>query len=318
MDLIKQLAEMAIGSRMKRLTFRMNKDVSRVYKELGFEFEARWFPVVYLLSEKHQLSITEIADALNYSHTAIKKFAVEMIKKDLLDSVQDLNDKRRRLLRLSKHGKKVVRDLKPVWKEIKAVAYDLVMGSDPNIISAIESVERQLDQSEVYERIREKLRARMLEEIKIVDYKPAYKRHFRALNKEWLNKYFRIEPEDEKIFNNPKGLILDKGGMIVFAKLEGRVVGTAALIRHRNNVFELAKMAVVSDARHRFVGTKLTEAIIEKARDCGAKRLYLETGTKLKPAVNLYTKMGFKTVESIPIPRKFKRRRIVMCLDLAK
>jgi len=317
MDLIKQLKEMAIGSRMKRLTYRMNKDVSRIYKELGFEFEARWFPVVYLLSKKRRLSITEIAAALNYSHTAIKKFANEMIKKDLLVSVQDKTDRRRRLLRLSRHGRNIVRDLRPVWKEIKAVANDLVRASDPNIISAIESIERQLDQYEVYERIRAKLKAGMLREIEIFDYNSAYKKYFRSLNEEWLSKYFKIEPEDEKMFGNPKRQIIDKGGMIVFAKLDGKVVGTAALIRHRNNVFELAKMAVAADASHRFVGTKLTEAIIERAKASGAEYLYLETGTKLKPAVGLYTKMGFKTIDSIPIPRKFKRRRITMKLDLS-
>ena len=45
MDLIKQLGPMALGSRLKRLTIRMNKDISLIYRKLGIEFEARWFPV---------------------------------------------------------------------------------------------------------------------------------------------------------------------------------------------------------------------------------------------------------------------------------
>ena len=56
MDLIKQLGPMALGSRLKRLTVRMNKDVSRVYRELGLDFEARWFPVAYLLSRRQPLA----------------------------------------------------------------------------------------------------------------------------------------------------------------------------------------------------------------------------------------------------------------------
>ena len=61
MDVKKQLGPMALGSRLKRLTIRMNKDISRIYRELGMEFEARWFPVAYLLRQRSPLSITEIA-----------------------------------------------------------------------------------------------------------------------------------------------------------------------------------------------------------------------------------------------------------------
>ena len=105
MDLIKQLGPMALGSRLKRLTVRMNKDVSRVYRELGIEFEARWFPVAYLLRQEAPLSISEIADALNYTHTAIKNFANEMIQKGLLDSTRDTKDKRKRIVSLSARGR---------------------------------------------------------------------------------------------------------------------------------------------------------------------------------------------------------------------
>ena len=316
MDVIKQLGPMALGSRLKRLTVRMNKDVSRVYRELNIDFQARWFPVAYLLSQKSPMAITEIAAALGYTHTAIKSFANEMIRKGLLEAMRDPADGRKRMLRLSKNGRRVVADLTPVWEDVWEVAYDLVDGSDPNLLAAIRSVERQLDQQEVYERIREKLRPRMLARIEILEYKAAYKKHFRQLNHEWLAQHFRVEADDETVLADPVGQIIRPGGAVLFAKIDRRIVGTAALIRHDQDLFELAKMAVAPDARRRLVGTKLALAIIDRARTVGAPELWLETHPKLKPAQRLYETLGFTRVTGSPIPAKFRRARIVMRLKL--
>jgi len=316
MDVIKQLGPMALGSRLKRLTIRMNKDISRIYRELGMEFEARWFPVAYMLRQQAPLSITEIAEALNYTHTAIKNFANEMLKKGLLESTRDASDKRKRLVRLSSKGRQVVDRLIPVWQEVRDVASDLVESSEPNLLTSIESVERQLDEKEVYSRIRERLRSQLLEAIEILEYQPAYKKYFRSLNYEWLKKYFRVERADEKLLSDPKGQIINKGGIVLFARLHGQIVGTAALIRHEEDAFELAKMSVTQTARRRLVGTKLTLEILKKAKAIGARHLYLETHPKLKQAQRLYENMGFERVDESPIPPTFDRRRIVMKIDL--
>jgi len=315
-DLIKQLGPMALGSRLKRLTVRMNKDVSRVYRELGLDFEARWFPVVYLLSRRSPMAVTEISGALGYTHTAIQSFANEMTRKGLLTSVRDPSDGRRRLLQLSKAGRQMVANLTPVWEDVWEVARELVDASDPNLLASIVSVEKQLDQQEVYERIRGRLRERMLAEIEIIDYKPAFKKHFRLLNRAWLDQYFRIEEHDAKILNDPTGQIIKRGGAVVFARWQGRIVGTAALIRHCPDVYELSKMAVASDARRRLVGTKLTTAIADRARAAGASHLFLETHPKLKAARMLYERSGFVVVRKSPLPVKFKRGRVVMRLKL--
>ncbi|UCF06037.1 MAG: bifunctional helix-turn-helix transcriptional regulator/GNAT family N-acetyltransferase [bacterium] len=316
MDLIKRLGPMALGSRLKRLTIRMNKDISRLYRELGIEFEARWFPVAYLLRQQSPLSISEIADELNYSHTAIKNFTNEMLQKGLLESNRDPSDRRRRLLQLSRMGRHAVDRMVPVWREVRAVAGNLVESSEPNLLASIEGIEQQLDQKEMYPRIRERLRPRLLEAIEILDYRPAYKKYFWSLNYEWLKKYFRVERADEKPLSDPKGQIINRGGVVLYARLDGQVVGTAALVRHEDNVFELTKMAVTATARRRMVGTKLTLAIIERAKSCGAERLFLETHPKLKPAQRLYEKIGFERIDESPIPPVFDRRRIIMKIEL--
>jgi len=80
-------------------------------------------------------------------------------------------------------------------------------------------------------------------------------------------------------------------------------------------MFELAKMAVSDTAKGKGIGELLGQASIKKAKALGAKKLYLESNTILKPAIHLYHKLGFKKVTGIPSP--YERCNIQMILELA-
>ena len=66
--------------------------------------------------------------------------------------------------------------------------------------------------------------------------------------------------------------------------------------------FELAKMAVSPKFQGKGIGSVLGNAVIDKARDLGAKKIYLESNTVLGPAINLYRKLGFTKVTGVPSP----------------
>ena len=52
-------------------------------------------------------------------------------------------------------------------------------------------------------------------------------------------------------------------------------------------------MAVSPKAQGNQIGYKIGLATIEKARELGAKKIFLETNSSLKPALGLYKKLGF-------------------------
>jgi GNAT superfamily N-acetyltransferase len=58
--------------------------------------------------------------------------------------------------------------------------------------------------------------------------------------------------------------------------------------------FELTKMGVLPEARGHSVGTKLLQAIVDRARALGAQELYLLSSHKCQVAVRLYEKFGFR------------------------
>jgi len=136
----------------------------------------------------------------------------------------------------------------------------------------------------------------MASDVTIVPYKPAYATYFKSLNEEWLEKLFAIEEEDVKMLNNPKEVILDNGGAILFAQYEGEIVGCCALKHEGNQVYELIKMAVTETAQGKGIGYLVCKAIIDKAIALGATELYLISHSSLDAAIHLYKKLGFRQV----------------------
>jgi N-acetylglutamate synthase-like GNAT family acetyltransferase len=133
--------------------------------------------------------------------------------------------------------------------------------------------------------------------VKIVPYRGAHQPILKALNVEWLNHYHLLESHDLAILDNPEKYILDRGGYIWMAELDGEAIGSAALIRQADDEFELAKMAVAPAYRGKGISKLLIRQCLEKAKETGAAKILLFSNHQLKTALGLYEKYGFKHVD---------------------
>lgn len=319
MDLIRQLGPLALASRFRRLADWLYKDGPRIYRERSADFEPRWFPLFYLLKQTGPVSVTAAASALGYSHPAINQIAGEMAVRGYLESIKDKKDERKRLLRLTKKGKAAVSRLEPVWADIEAAAGELVTKAGTDFLAALGRLEDALEETGVYERVMRRVKRRELERVEIIDYKPQFKRYFRSLNLEWLREHFTVEDEDERLLSDPHGRIIKAGGFVIFARIDGKIAGTAALLKHDKRIYELTKMAVTRAARGQQIGRKLALAAIQRAKKVGAKHLVLMTSPQLTAAGNLYRSLGFVEVSlAQPWAPTYKRESIAMSLDLKK
>ena len=310
---------MAFASRLKRLSERLQKDASRIYKERSMDIEARWFPVLYALKQESPLAVTALAEALRLTHPAINQIAGDMSRRGLLKSKRDSRDERRRLLSLTVKGQKALKDVEQIWKEISHETSRILKIAGNDMLAALENIENILDQKSMYERITERLKKTQLTKVEIVDYQPNLKKYFSALNREWLTHYFKIEKHDQEILSNPNKLIIKTGGFILFARLDGKIVGTAALRLHDKNTYELTKMAVTASARGRQVGRKILEEALRRLKRKRAKTVLLQTSPKLKTALALYSKYGFvKTNKFDDQFPEFERPTITLMLNLSK
>ena len=152
--------------------------------------------------------------------------------------------------------------------------------------------------------------------IEIIPYRQEYAKDFKELNIAWLEKFFWVEPHDEEVLGNPDKYILQPGGNIFFVKAGDEIIGTVALMKMEEGVFELTKMAITPRYQGKQLGQKLMEHTIEYARTQGWKHLIIYSNRKLENAIYIYKKYGF---EEIPIEQNnpYSRGDIKMKLDLS-
>ena len=150
--------------------------------------------------------------------------------------------------------------------------------------------------------------------VEIISYKDKYATAFKDLNIEWLEKYFYVEDHDTEVLENAKTYIIDNGGYIFFALVDGNVAGTVALMNEPEG-FELSKMAVSPEFQGLKIGQQLMQYCIDFAKEKNWTQLLLYSNTILENAIYIYRKYGFKEVE-LEQNGPYQRGNIKMVLKL--
>jgi len=128
---------------------------------------------------------------------------------------------------------------------------------------------------------------------RIIPYSDIHASTFKDINVEWLEKYNLLESHDIQMLDDPRGTIIDRGGVIFLAEENGAIIGSAALILEHDGIYELAKMTVVPAWRGKGISKILLEKCLATARDLGAKKIILFSNDQLQTAISLYRQYGF-------------------------
>ncbi len=129
--------------------------------------------------------------------------------------------------------------------------------------------------------------------MKIVPFHTKYASAFYDLNIEWLETYFYVEDFDKEVLSKPEKYIIKPGGHIFFVIEDDLVLGTVALMKAEDGVFELTKMAVLPNQRGKRIGQKLMQHCIDIANENNFEKLMLYSNTILENAIYIYRKYGF-------------------------
>jgi DNA-binding MarR family transcriptional regulator/GNAT superfamily N-acetyltransferase len=327
MDFYDRTGKMALGSRLRRLSEQMTEQAASIYDLYQVDLQPKWFPVFYSLSAEKEpalagergtleegKSIMDIAREIGHTHPSVSQIVREMAAKGYVIEKKGETDGRKNFIVLSPAGKQLREKLQVQLDDVTAAVETAMNETHHDLWKAIGEWEFLLEQKSLLRRVQEEKKHRESSEVQVVNYLPEHYLAFKQLNEEWITTWFKMELEDHHVLDHPQEYILDKGGLIFMALYEGRPVGTCSLIRMEDGNYELAKMAVAPLAKGKGIGFLLGQACIDKARALGAARVYLESNTKLKPAISLYHKLGFRKIAGPPSP--YERCNIQMELRL--
>ena len=120
-DIYHALGPLILGTRLRRMSEYFIAEINKAYQKQGITFDASWFPVFYLLSEKQPVSIKDIADALQVSHSAVSQLVGNLKRRQLVHTEVSPDDARRQVVSLSDHGQELLQRITPIWEAISAV-----------------------------------------------------------------------------------------------------------------------------------------------------------------------------------------------------
>jgi len=301
--------ELLLASRMRRLSEMFYAGVDVVYREQGVSLSSSCFPILFLLRDCGRLGISELAAQLGQSHPAVSQMSRKLLEARVVCEWPDPADERRRLLSLSAQGRALMRRLAPVWRAVSAAVKTLQ--ADFPLSQALTGLDKSLAQRSFARRIREQLHGAEASAVRVLPYEPRYARDFKRLNLEWLRKYFRVEPIDERVLSRPSA-ILRQGGVILLARKGRQIIGTCALLKAGEARFELSKMAITESYQGLGVGRRLLLAALKAFEDLGGGELFLETNSILAPAITLYKSVGFVHAPRPAGPAHYVRADVYM------
>ncbi len=327
---------MAIGTRLRLLSERLAKDAAQVYRHYGLDFEVRWFPVLYALMENDGQSVGELTASTGQSQVSVSQIIKAMAAHNLVQLKPSAADGRKTVVRLTAAARARLPALRQQIDDVGAVMGNILGATQHDLWRALDEFEAQLDRKSFVDRVRDRQAPAAAPKsgpesgpepapspppatdpvpgkVVIVPYRFEHKAAFRDINLAWIEAHFAVEPEDRHQLDHPQH-ILDAGGAIFIALMDGEPVGTTALVRTETGAFELAKMAVSPTTQGHGVGRRLGEAAIAEARRRRAKEIYLESNRKLEAAIALYRKLGFVEVDRGASP--YARCDIQMALAL--
>ncbi len=299
--------ELGIGTRFRRILELMTSDTDRLYEDHGLDFRVSYFYPIYALHMRGPMPISDIAKLAGFSHSAVSQTLKKLSDKGLLETNPGA-DARSKTVSLTTKGEQLVDKLQPYWQALGQAISDVSSESGVDMLAGLTALETAFDKTSLYNRAAENLRSQKkpTTTFQIESYDVKFKQAFYDLNIWWLEKYFKVEPIDERVLSNPEDEILAKGGEIFFAVQNGKAVGTIAMKAEPGGVYELTKLAVDPSVQHGGMGRALCNKVIKRFKARGGKTLYLETNTVLEPAIKLYQKLGFVAVDP-PSPSPYER-----------
>jgi DNA-binding MarR family transcriptional regulator len=151
MSIINELGLLGMATRLQRLAEMLRKDAAAIFRKYNSDFNIKWYPVILVVSRRTQVSLSELASELKYTHPSIIQLINEMEDERLVRSSDHKKDGRKRMISLTEKGRRKMEEIKPIVAGFEKVMAEIT-DTENNLLLALEEVERELKKESLFER----------------------------------------------------------------------------------------------------------------------------------------------------------------------
>lgn len=133
--------------------------------------------------------------------------------------------------------------------------------------------------------------------MKIIPFEERYRQDFIDFNTDWIISNFGfLEEHDKETFDKIDEELLN-GAMIFFAVENDTALAACMVMPMEGTTWEICKLGSNKHLPHKGAGSAVFKACMDWALDHGTQRLFILSNSKLKPALHIYEKFGFKEIK---------------------
>lgn len=304
-DFLVQLKQLGFTARIKRLHEKIVSSTVDHYAAMNLDLEPNWHVVFLLLKENKKQSITELSNALGFSHPGIIKMIHKMVNRGYVQRHKDPTDNRKTLVQLTPKGVRQLPLLEREWQRIGDVLKTFV---DDDFLNGLTQLENRFEQQSFRHRYQNKHK-------KKYQIRLAKTSEHKTIGNLLVQVYSRLEgfpkPNEHPRYYDylsHVGELTQKDGVELWVasseneEILGAVLyfsimehyGSGGSASEQKNASGFRLLAVSEKARGLGIGKALIEACISKARKDGNSELIIHSTEYMKVAWKMYERLGFK------------------------
>ncbi len=154
-DQLQQYGELGLGSRLKRVSEFVMKEIQIVYTTCKIDFDPYLFPLFKVIIDQELATTTDIQEKLRYTQPAITQGLKKLMDKELVAYKIDSKDKRKKLFQLTQKGMNTHQKMIPLWNVIDQQVTAITTFDSSNLADHITHFEKQLSEKPLSKRILE-------------------------------------------------------------------------------------------------------------------------------------------------------------------
>jgi quercetin dioxygenase-like cupin family protein len=133
--------------------------------------------------------------------------------------------------------------------------------------------------------------------MKVITFEEKYRQDFINSNTDWIVSNFGFLEEHDKETFEKIDEEMEAGAMIFFAVENDTALATCMAMPMEGVTWEICKLGSNKNIPHKGAGSAVFEASMQWALNHVAERLFIISNSKLKPALHIYEKYGFKEIK---------------------
>ena len=141
-DVVRSFGFLTLGTRMKRIGEKLQADTQKIMDELGAPLQASQYPFLAAVDRLGPLTVGELAEAIGITQPGATRTVGQLVDLGMLESEQAADDQRRRIVSLTKEGRRLIATAKrDVWPRIQEAVADLCGNLDGPLLEQLAAIE---------------------------------------------------------------------------------------------------------------------------------------------------------------------------------